>query len=405
MSRIWIINQYASTPETGMGGRHHYLAEGLSKLGHDVTVIAAQWHHLLRFDASENLPGIEQRQNYLFARVPVPRYAHAHDKKRVLNWLLFGRRLRDLPKRLDEHPDVILYSSLSLLGFPGAERLAKKLGARLVFEVRDIWPLSLVEIGGQSTRHPLVRWMQYVEDRAYRVSDAVVSNLPNAVEHMESRGMDRVKFNWIPNGFSLDEIENTEPLSDDVQRQLPAGKFIVGYTGSIGKANSLDTMVEAAAKLRDHKNLAFVIVGHGQERDRIVRKIDDLGLTNITVIGTIPKRQVQSVLAHFDACYIGLTRDPLFRFGVSPNKLFDYLISSKPILYGIDSGNYRPVEQIGAGFNVAPEDPDALADAVLKLMRLTPEERAQMGERGRRVALEDYEYDKLAKKMEGVLVP
>ncbi|QYX56782.1 glycosyltransferase family 4 protein [Roseovarius sp. SCSIO 43702] len=406
MGKVWIINQYASTPDTGIGGRHYYLSRALAARGHEVTVIAARWHHLLRDQrAAAAAASVEERDGYRFVRVPVPRYAHAHDKRRVLNWLLFGRRLRHLPGRLGESPDTILYSSPSLLGFSGAERLARKTGARLVFEVRDIWPLTLEEVGGQSPRHPLMVWMQRVEDRAYRVSDAVVSNLPNAVDHMTTRGMDRAKFTWVPNGFDRGEVETPEPLSDAAADTLPKGKFLVGYTGTIGAANALETMVEAAARLEDHEDIAFVIVGSGRARDSIAADIARRGLRNILVIDPIPKRQVQSMLARFDACYIGLTHDSLFRFGVSPNKLFDYLVSGTPILYGIDSGRYRPVEELRAGLQIQPQDPAALADAVLKLKALPEAERAAMGARGRRAALETHEYGALARRLEEVLFP
>ena len=123
------------------------------------------------------------------------------------------------------------------------------------------------------------------------------------------------------------------------------------------------------------------------------------------MLDPIPKRQVQSMLARFDACYIGLTRDSLFRFGVSPNKLFDYLVSGRPILYGIDSGRYRPVEELKAGLQFSPEDPAALANAVLKLKALPEAERAEMGARGRRSVLKNHEYGTLAQKLERVLFP
>lgn len=404
MSRIWVINQYSSTPDTGMGGRHHYLARGLAKLGHDVSLVGAQWHHLL-MEGAENAPAVENYEGYRFVRIPVGRYAHAHDKKRVWNWLSFCWRLRKLPERLKQTPDTILYSSPSLLGFLGALRLARRTNARLVFEVRDIWPLTLIEVGGKSADHPLIRWMQRVEDKAYALSDAVISNLPNAVDHMTSRGMDPQKFSWVPNGFSADETAAPEPLDPETQAALPTDKFIVGYTGSIGAANALMTMVDAAELIADRKDIAFVIVGKGQERDNVQNEIERRGLENIQILDPIPKRQVQSMLAHFSACYVGLTHDPLFRFGVSPNKLYEYLIAGKPIIYGIDSGKFKPVSDLNAGLQVTPEAPQELADAAVKLAMLSVKEQQDMGERGRTAAVENYEYDILAKKLEEIVAP
>ncbi|WP_386171429.1 glycosyltransferase family 4 protein [Sulfitobacter pontiacus] len=403
MSAVWIINQYATTPDTGMGGRHHYLAKELAKLGHDVTLISARWHHLIRDDVrAASAPAVEERDGYNFVRVPVPQYSHAHDKRRVLNWLLFGRRLRHLPRRLGKVPDTILYSSPSLMGFGGAERLARKIGARLVFEVRDIWPLTLHEVGGQSQNHPLMVWMQRIEDRAYRVSDAVLSNLPNAVDHMVARGLDRRKFTWVPNGFDRDELENPEPLGEMAAAALPSGKFLIGYTGTIGTANALETLVGAAEKIKDHKDIAFVVVGSGRERDRIAIEIERRNLSNIHLIGPIPKRQVQSMLAQFDACVICWQDKPLYRFGTAANKIPEYLFSGRPILSSF-TGYGDLVEGYGAGICVAAEDPTALAEAVLQLKSLSNSERFQMGERGRKASIDNHQYSALALRLESVL--
>src|SRR5699024_9089121 len=152
---IWIIHQYASTPETGMGGRHYYLADELGKMGHKVYVIASSANHLLR--NSPELTGnytFEARENFTFVWVKMPEYKEAHSKQRAINWLLFPWKIQKLSKIIADKPDAILSSSPSPIAFLGAERLAKKFKARLVFEVRDIWPLTLIELGGYSPKHP-----------------------------------------------------------------------------------------------------------------------------------------------------------------------------------------------------------------------------------------------------------
>ncbi|MCI2397793.1 glycosyltransferase family 4 protein [Aliiroseovarius subalbicans] len=386
-----------------MGGRHHYFSLELARRGHSVTLVGAQRHHLL-LDGADAAPGIEMRDGYRFVRVPVPGYAHAHDKKRILNWLLFSKRLRHLPKRLGEIPDTILYSSPSLLGFRGAERLARKVGARLVFEVRDIWPLTLQEVGGKPPSHPLIRWMQRVEDRAYRVSDAVISNLPNAVDHMEMRGLDREKFTWVPNGFSLEETSNPEPLGVEISDALPKGKFLVGYAGTIGAANALDTMLDAAAMLKEHEDIAFVVVGSGRERRRLQAEAERRKLRNVNFFDPVAKRQIQSLLTRFDACFLLWNDTPLYRFGTSANKMFDYLFSGRPVLNGY-SGQADPVIEYGAGLSFAAGDARAFSEAVLTLKNLPGTERAAMGARGHAAALEYHEYGMLAQKLEPVLCP
>ncbi|MGM0984085.1 MAG: glycosyltransferase family 4 protein [Pseudomonadota bacterium] len=401
---VWIVNQYASTPETGVGGRHYYLARELAKQGYNVYLIGSSSHHLLRNPPVVDDPFVlESHEGFSFVWTKMPHYEEAHSKKRVLNWFLFSWKLRGLLSFIPDKPDTILVSSPSPFAFLGAQRLAKAFGARLVFEVRDIWPLTLTEIGGYSPSHPFIRLMQWVEGKAYRESDSVVSNLKNAVEHMVSRGMDRDKFSWVPNGFSLAEVNQKVPLNTDAASQVPEQKFIVGYTGTFGVANSLETLIDAADSLRSYTEIAFVLVGDGKSKKALKEQVAEKGLDNVYFIDPIPKVEIQAMLSRFDACYIGLTRDPLFRFGVSPNKLFDYFYSGKPVIYGIDSGEYRPVEESKAGVQILAEDPQQLADAVLKLYNLPVEERAARGGNGRKAAMEQYEYGQLAEKLASVL--
>ena len=246
MKTVWIINQYGSTPDTGLGGRHYYLATELAKLGYKVCLIASSSHHLLREKpVFQKQFKVQTAEGFDFIWVNMPRYGEAHSKMRVLNWFLFPLRILKLPSVIFDRPDAVLVSSPSPLAFLGAQRLAKKYSARLLFEVRDIWPLTLIEIGGYSPKNPLVRLMQWVEDRAYRDSDAVISNLKNSVDHMVSRGLPSEKFTWIPNGFSKDEVLNPEPLNSDVLGLIPKNKFLVGYTGTFGLANDLSNLIEA----------------------------------------------------------------------------------------------------------------------------------------------------------------
>ena len=402
---IWIINQYASTPNTGFIGRHYYLAQELAELGHKVYVVAASYAHSqsnpVTFPEDYKFESFGENFKFLWLKVPV--YQKSTSKRRILNWFEFAWKITRLNKIIQDKPDVILYSSLSLIGFLGAERLAKKNKVPLFFEVRDIWPLSLIELGGYSTSHPFVRFLQWVEDRAYQKSDQVISNLKNSVEHMVARGLDPKKFHWIPNGFSRQEVLYKEPLKPEVEELIPKDKFVIGYTGSIGIANCLQNLVEAAVQLKGDDSIFFVIVGKGEYKETLQQQIKNQELNNIIMIDPIPKTQIQSMLETFDVCYIGLKNDPLFKFGVSPNKLFDYLYAAKPIIYAIDSGKYTPVSDAGAGYEIKPENTSELVEVIKRLSALSGNERLAMGESGRKYVEEWHDYRSLAQKLETVL--
>ncbi|WP_166253965.1 glycosyltransferase family 4 protein [Marinobacter salicampi] len=401
---VWIVNQYASTPEYGFAGRHYYLGRELAKLGYNVYLIVSAGHHLLRSkpELISEFKLEKEADRFTVVWTSMPHYDQAHSKGRAIGWFLFSWRIRKLAKVIPESPDAVVCSSPSLLSFFGAKSLARKFGARLVFDVRDIWPMTLIEIGGYSAKHPFVRFLQRVEDKAYQDSDWVISNLKNSVEHMVSRGMKREKFSWVPNGFSMDEVRMNIPLNDRADGQLPQNKFLIGYTGTLGFANALNTLINAADRLRDHPDIAFILVGNGKEKPELQELVDGKRLGNVYFVDSIPKVEVPSMLSRFNACYIGWLNDPLYRFGIGANKLPEYLYSGKPIIHAF-SGACDPVGEANAGLQIAAEDDKQLADAVLKLYRSTPEERAVMGANGRKLALDQYEYRQLAEKLSKIL--
>jgi len=401
---FWFINQYSSTPETAMGGRHYYLAQELAKKGHQVYVIAGRYSHLLRnpkqFDEQYFIEEIIP--NFSFVWVNLPEYQEAHSKQRVLNWFKFSWLLRNMSNVIPAKPDVILYSSPSLIGYLGAKYLANKFRVPFIFEVRDIWPLTLMELGGHSSKHPFIKFMQWIEDRAYKKADYVFSNLYNAVEHMQTRGLDSSKFHWIPNGVSLEEVSQKQSLNAETLSQLPQNKFIIGYTGTIGVANAIDDLIEAAKILSSNPQLHFVLVGSGKEKESLKRKVQSLDLRNITFIDAIPKKQIQSMLEQFDICYIGWQKNSLYRFGIAPNKLPEYLYAGKPIIHAF-SGKGDIVQQAQAGITIEAEVPEAIVGAVQQLYNLTAEQRQQLGSNGKQFVLQHLEYAMIAEKLENIV--
>lgn len=397
---IVIINQYAASPDLGMEVRHYYLAVELKKMGYRVYIIAATYTHLrskmpnVKKDISLEVRG---GVNFIWIRVPV--YKNAHSKLRIVNWFDFAWKIGRLQKILPEQPDVILYSSPSLIGYLGAEKLARACNARVGFEVRDIWPLTLCQLGKYSPINPLIWIMQRIEDRAYRNSDVVISNLKNSIDHMVSHGLASDKFHWIPNGYSKQEIENSVEPPPETFAKLSDGKFTIAYCGTLGVANGVEVLVQAASILKGEELIKFVIIGRGQERESLVRLARKQQLDNVIFVDPVPKNQVQGILGCVDVLYIGLKKEPLFRYGVSPNKLFDYLYAGKPIIYAIDSGEYHPISNSESGLEIPPEDPEKLAAAILKLYEMKPQLRRQMGENGHRLAINDYEYGSLARKL------
>ena len=243
-----------------------------------------------------------------------------------------------------------------------------------------------------SPRHPFARLCQAAEDTAYRDADLVVSMLPKVHEHMAAHGLDLSRLTIVPNGVSPDDWEPRRPnrCATTWRRRSPAARaparIVVGYAGSMGLPNALDTLLDAARRCAS-RPLGFVLVGDGHERQRLTQRIAQETITNVTLLPPIPKAQIPSFLGAIDIAYIGWQRSPIYRFGIAPNKLMDYMMAGCAVLHSVEAGN-DPVAESGCGLTVAPEDrAHAVAQGLRTLAALSRAERAQMGQRGRAFVL------------------
>jgi len=397
---ILLINHYAGSPRYGMEFRPYYFAREWVRAGHHVTIIGSSFSHLRSTQPiCDNPVSFEEIDGVRYIWFRAPRYA-GNSYKRIVNMLLFSVQLlsRD---NLAGNPNVVIDSSTYPLTIWGSRRIAKRFNAKLIFEVHDLWPLTPMELGGYSHWHPFIFVLQQAENYAYKNADRVVSLLPYAKEHMMSHGMHPEKFVYIPNGIDLHEWQATESLPaahNVVIKQLKAQeKFIIGYAGSIGLANALVYLVEAAALLKNEKSLHFILVGQGTHLEQMKTAATAKSLENVTFLPPIQKKQIPTFFSLMDALHIASQRSELYRFGISPNKMMEYMMAAKPIINAICAGN-DPVAEAGCGLSIAPEDPKAIVRAVKQMMAMSPGDRAAMGERGRKYVIAHHDYRVLAKR-------
>lgn len=402
---ILLINHYAGSPAMGMEYRPWYMAREWVKAGHHVTIVAATFAHVRTIQPQTNKKFQEEIIDgitYLWVRTPT---YQGNGVKRILNMFSFYRKLKCHARKLalKYRPDAVIASSTYPMDNYAAAKIVKFSGAKHFYEVHDLWPLSPMELGGYKANHPFIKYLQRAEDFAYKHADAVISMLPKTLDYMQSRGLNPEKWHYVPNGINTGEWNNIVPIPEYIKEIIDSIRKeyqnIIAYTGSIGIANALNSFAETAA-YNQNKETAFVIVGKGPEKENLQRHYHSS--ENLFFIDSVSKQCIPDLLSRFDILYIGLQRQSLFRFGVSPNKLFDYMMAGKPVIQAIDAGN-DPVAESGCGISIEPENPQSLADAIVKLKNLSVAERALMGDSGRNYVLQNHDYKVLAEKCLNIL--
>jgi glycosyltransferase involved in cell wall biosynthesis len=400
--RVWIVNQYAVPPTQAGITRHYTLASELIKRGHDVTVIASSFDHVTRRE-TRLAPGEQARLEtmgkvpFLWLRTPPYR---GNTLARMTNMVTFARQLIQWVPRLDlPAPDVIVGSSPHLFGALAAERLARRFGVPFVLEVRDLWPQSLIDLGGVSPRHPVVLALGRIERYLYRESSRILALLPGAVEHLVAKGADRARVVYLPNGADLSVLPAPEPPPAN-------GRFTILYAGTHGLANGLDGLLDAAALLQAEglaERVLLRFVGDGPEKPRLMRRAEAEGLSLVRFEPPVAKESIHEVLASADAFMVTMHAIGLYRFGISFNKIYDYMAAGRPTVLGASASN-NPIAEAGCGLSVPAGDARAMADAIKQLAEMTPEARWELGQRGRAAVERQHDFRRLAETLEQTLL-
>lgn len=391
-----IINQTAGSPYHGMVYRNYYIAREWVKQGHKAIIISGSYfHNFSKLPETNGLFTKEEIDGIEYWWVKIPRYSESRSLGRLFTLFLFPFLLLFFPFWRLARPETVIVSGPPHLSIFNAWIWARFWGSTLVYEVRDIWPLTIVKLGGVSPWHPVILFLSFFEKLAYMAADRVVSVLALAYRHFEEKGMLPSKFCYIPNGVDTSSEEIIEGDVSNKIAQIAQTKKIVIYTGSFGIANNLDQLIEAAQILQSNENIHFVLVGDGPHRKSLEIKASQL--SNVSFLGPVPKKEIPGVLLHADVTYVGLMKSDLFKHGVSPNKLFDYMAAKKPVIMAIDTED-NIVERAECGILVPSCTPQGIADAVIALTNKSKEELAQIGLNGRKYLDINHTYESLAKK-------
>lgn len=404
--RILYIHQYFASRKGRTGTRSYEFGRYLAGKGHEVTMITSGVAN-----AEFGLGPDGKDREYQVDGIRVLSVAGGYNDphmgttmsglRRMVKFCGFARAAVRAGKSLTP-PNVVFATHTPLtVGLAGAS-LGRHFGVPFVFEVRDLWPQALVNIG--ALRNPVViQAMKWTARHVYREADHIIALSPGMKQGIVESGIPDEKVTVIPNASDLDLF--TPDLDGAAARErLGLGdRFAAVYFGAMGMANGLEYIVEAARILAERKEDRIVLVLHGDGGSR--RKLESLargyGLANVVFSDLVPdKEEVARIVAGCDCC---LT---VYRAAKeqtwSPNKMFDALAAGRPVLINVGGWLGEIIEHNECGLSLDPARPEALADALVKLSR-EPDLCRRMGGNARALAERQFDRNLLAGYLEEVL--
>lgn len=398
---VWYISKYANIDTYGADTRQASFCKEFAKAGHTVRLITSNSSHLYN-----SLPEFESRyknmsyDGYEVTWVNTLKYTKATSINRILSWVWFEFFVLMMAYRTQyEKPDVVIASSLSILSVLSGCFYKRFYKAKFIFEVRDIWPQTLIDLKGFSHKHPLIWCLSKVEKLGYKYSDSIVGTMPGLKDHVENEVGLGCKVVSIPQGINLDfYTDNQKELSSDfIENYIPKNKFIVTYTGTMGDANALEYIVSAAKVLHLEQvtNVHFLLVGNGYLKDQLIEQAK--GINNITFAPVIKKEQVQHVLELSNILVASVRNEKIYKYGISLNKFIDYMYAKKPVIC-MFSGYPSMINEANSGEFTPAEDVESFVDAIKKHQKMSAAELNELGENGYRFLVEQRVFSRLGSK-------
>lgn len=399
MKTLWIVNHHATTLEGSTGGaRHALLGAQLQEHGWETVVFAASSEH---YSGRQRVSGWRLRADELaqgvrFRWIRVRPYSR-NGLGRIINMLSFStlllmpRMTSGLPK-----PDKVIGSSVHPLAAWAALILARRHGVPFYFEIRDLWPETLIQMGALSRDGKASRALRALEKHLCSNAEKVITTMPHARDYLVLRGIPADKILWISNGVEFERFAGSPQVTG-------AGLDFL-YFGAFGNANALHVLLEGFAQAREGglpASARLRLVGQGPERENLQALVVNVGLGDVVSIeDPVPRADIPELAASADVLVVALLPLKLYEYGISLNKLFEYMASGRPILFaGRARGN--PVD--GRGGVVTDCDAAGVAAGMLEIAAMSPEERAAVGSHNRDLAHEKFSFEALAARLSAAL--
>ena len=410
-----MVNHYADAPDRPTGTRHFDLSRRLRRSGHDVTIFASGFSHVTGREERLSRGRLFQTRSFDGVRfVWVRTFPYRGNTwRRQVNMVSFVLSFLVVQLRYPA-PDSVIGSTVHPFAALAGWLVAATRRSRFLFEVRDLWPQTLVDLGAMRVGSPGERVLRGIEAFLVRRASAVITLLPGMRTYLAERGLPVSHVCYLPNGVDIAAFDAAaaSPVADpavqhalDLVRELHAeGRFVIGYGGAFGRVNDLGILLDAAARADDRSpgTVGLVLIGDGPERAKLERRA--AGLANVRIGQAVPRAAIPVFLRALDAGVVHATETPVYRYGVSFNKLFEYMAARLPVVFACTSA-YDPVRDAAAGLSIRPDDASALAEAMLSLASMPAEARATMGRNGRDYVVAEHHVERLGDRLASLLRP
>ncbi|MBK8055149.1 MAG: glycosyltransferase family 4 protein [Saprospiraceae bacterium] len=404
---IWYISKYAIAPPYGNATRQFYFSKYFAIKGYN-TILMTSYSSGIKniepniFDQYFKYDVIDGVHHYLLRG---PLISLGFSFKRILSWVKYEWYVfklgNDIVKK--QKPDAIIVSSLSLLTIINGIYFKWKFGCKFILEIRDIWPLTLIEIGSYSRYNPIILFLGFIEQLGYKYADNIIGLMPNLILHIPQKYKNKV--HHIPQGIELNPYRKSD-FSDTtlgIIGKINQSNFNIIYTGSIGQVNDVEKMIEILIECyKINQRILFHIVGDGTQKKNLMEKYKNN--KNIIFHNAIPKSDVPFLLSHFEANIIHVSPHNIYRYGISPNKLNEYLLSSNPTILIYD-GYKSTIEESDGGFVISSLNFENIVTSILNISNMNVATLKQKGKNGREYALKNLDYSILSEKYLKIIFP
>lgn len=413
--KIWIMNHYATNMFFNQGGRHHWFAENLRKKDYTPTIFCANTRHNVHSQGSVEIPSGKYTVKYTndipYVFVKTVNYS-GNSIQRVKNMLFFYKNLFPSARGYaKDHgkPDVIIASSVHPLTWLAGYKLAKRYDAKFVAETRDLWPETLVDMNIIKRNSVWAKLLYALEKFIYKKADRLIFTMEGGKEYVKDKGWDKEialdKIYYINNGVDIEEFnKNKQKYLIKDKNLSDESTFKIIYTGSIGEPNMVIAIVEAVEYLKKLGilNIKFLIFGDGIHKEKLLKYSLKNNMDNLIFKGRVDKKYIPFILSKGNLNIIVGKDINLYKYGLSPNKIFDYFASGRPVLSNVECG-YDLLEKYNCGITVKGDSPKALADGILKFYNMPKEEYNKYCQNALK-ASEDFDFKTLTDKLEEVIL-